>query len=247
MKTNLKKNLIVVALMSSTLTACVVPPQGGMNNGMNNGMGQGTADNRVANQDPCSVGQSAVAGAAIGALLGGLAKGKKGALKGAAAGGIVGTLGCLAINANSRQTRTAAQSDRDYIQSRGRLPAEPQVVSYTPSSPSRSGQRGQPLRVNSVIELVNGSRQPVNEVREELVVFDPQGEPFRNGSKQLTNNTGGRFENTFELVLPESAPQGLYTMKTNLYVNGKLSASKNLQTQIVVIGDGSAPVLMAVR
>jgi len=236
---NTSIKLVAAALISSMLTACVTPQQGGMNTN--------AADNRQASQDPCSVGQSAVAGAALGALLGGLVDGKKGLRKGLVAGAAVGALGCLAINANSRQTRTAAQSDHDYIQTRGRLPAQPQVVSYTPSTTSPSGRRGQPLRVNSVIELVNGAQQPVNEVREELVVFDPQGEPFRNGSKQVTNNTGGRFENTFELVLPDSAPQGVYAMKTNLYVNGKLSATRNLQTQIVVNGDGTAPVLLAAR
>ena len=236
---NIPTKLVAAALISSMLTACVAPQQGGMNTNV--------ADNRPANQDPCSVGQSAVAGAALGALLGGLVDGKKGLRKGLVAGAAVGALGCLAINANSRQTRTAQQSDNEYIQTRGRLPAQPQVVSYVPSTTSASGRRGQPLRVNSVIELVNGSQQPVNEVREELVVFDPQGEPFRNGSKQVTNNTGGRFENTFELVLPDSAPQGVYAMKTNLYVNGKLSATRNLQTQIVVNGDGSAPILLAAR
>lgn len=239
MKNNATK-LVVSTLMVSLLAACAAPQQGSMNTGMANNGGAPAGD-------PCSVGQSAVAGAAIGALLGGLAGGKDGMLKGAAAGGVFGTLGCLAVNANSRQTRTAAQSDRDYIQSRGRLPAEPQVVVYTPSTSSSSSQRGQPLRINSTIELVNGSRQQVTEVREELVLFNPQGEQLVNNMKPVVITSGGRFENSFELTLPASAPQGLYAMRTNLYVNGKLSASRNLRTQVVLNGDGSAPVLMASR
>lgn len=236
-------NVVVAVLTTTLLAACVAPQPGGMNNGSSNLR----PNNQAAQEDPCSVGQSALAGAAVGALLGGLMGGKKGALEGAAAGGVVASLGCLAINAQSRQTKTAAQSDREFVMARGRLPAEPQVVSYSPTTSTQTGRRGQPLRVNSVIELVNGSQQTVNEVREELVVFDPQGEKVRNGSKQLTNNTGGRFENSFELVLPNSAPQGVYAMKTNLYVNGKLSASRNLQTQIVFRGDGTPGVLMASR
>lgn len=239
MKNNSKK-MVAVTLMTSLLAACVTPQQGGVNNGMANNGG-------ASNDDPCSVGQSAMAGAALGALLGGLAGGKNGMLKGAAAGGIVASLGCLTINANTRQTRTAAQSDHDYIQARGRLPAEPQVVVYTPTTSSRSSQRGQPMRVNSTIELVNGAREAVTEVREELVVFNPQGEQLVNTTKPLTNKTGGRFENTFDLTLPASAPQGLYALRTNLYVNGKLSASRNLQTQVVINGAGSAPVMMASR
>lgn len=236
-------NLVVAVLTTTLLGACVTPQPGGSNHGSRNFSPATQAEQ----QDPCSVGQSALAGAAVGALLGGLMNGKNGALRGAAAGGVVASLGCLAINAQTRQTRTAAQVDRDFVMARGRLPAEPQVVNYTPTTSSQTGRRGQPLRVNSVIELVNGSQQTVNEVREELVVFDPQGEKVRNGSKQLTNNTGGRFENSFELVLPDSAPQGVYAMKTNLYVNGKLSASRNLQTQIVFLGDGTPGILMASR
>lgn len=240
-------NLVVATLTTTLLGACVAPQPGGMNSGMNNGNNNDRANNQAQQQDPCSVGQSALAGAAVGALLGGLMNGKKGALKGAAAGGVVASLGCLAINAKSHQTKTAAQADREYVQARGRLPAEPQVVVYTPTTTSATARRGQPLRINSVIELVNGSQQTVNEVREELVVFDPQGGKIQNGAKQLTNNTGGRFENYFELTLPDSAPQGVYAMKTNLYVNGKLSASRNLQTQIVFRGDGTPGVLMASR
>lgn len=240
-------NLVVATLATTLLGACVAPQPGGPNSGMNNGNNNYGANNQATQQDPCSVGQSAMAGAAVGALLGGLMNGKKGLLKGAAAGGVVGGLGCLAINAQSRQTKTAAQSDREYVQARGRLPAEPQVTLYSPTTTSPTARRGQPMRINSVIELVNGSQQTVNEVREELVVFDPQGDKVRNGAKQLSNNTGGRFENFFELTLPDSAPQGVYALKTNLYVNGKLSATRNLQTQIVFLGDGTPGVMMASR
>jgi uncharacterized protein affecting Mg2+/Co2+ transport len=188
---------------------------------------------RVADEDPCSVGQSALAGAAIGALFGGITKGGKGALKGALAGGAIGAVGCLAINASSRQTRTAAQVDQAYIQAHNRLPADPQVLAYTPSIAS-TAQRGQPVRLTSTVELVNGSQNKVTEVREELQVFDQSGKQFLNGQKPLSNSSGGRFENSFVLTLPESVSQGTYTMKTTLFVNGKLSATRNLQTQLVV-------------
>jgi hypothetical protein len=188
---------------------------------------------KVVAEDPCNVGQSALAGAAIGALFGGVAKGGKGALKGALAGGAIGAVGCLAINANSRQTRTAAQVDQAYIQAHNRLPADPQVVAYTPSIAS-TARRGQPVRVNSTVELVNGSQNKVTEVREELQVFDQSGKQFLGGQKPLTNNSGGRFENSFVMTLPPSASQGTYTMKTTLYVNGKVSATRNLQTQLVM-------------
>lgn len=200
--------------------------------------------------DPCSVGATAAAGAAVGALLGGLISGKSGIVKGAAIGGGLAAAGCLAINVNSRQTKTAAQADRDYIRTRGALPREPQVVSYTPQVSAATVKRGQPFKVNSVVELVNGSAQNVNDVREELVVLDPQGQPFKSGSKALASNnkTGGRFENSFELTLPAGVSQGVYGVKTNLYVNGKLAATRDLRTQLVIMDvDTGANAQLALR
>lgn len=226
---NKSKKLIVLALVTSFIGGCAVPPQQGDTTYRD----ASNMHPKAVDQDPCSVGQSAMAGAALGALLGGITKGGKGALKGALAGGAIGAVGCLAINANSRQTRTAAQVDQAYIQAHSRLPADPQVVDYSPTIAS-TVQRGQPVKVNSTVELVNGSQNKVTEVREELQVFDQSGKQFLNGQKPLTNNTGGRFENSFTMTLPDSASQGIYTMKSTLYVNGKLSATRNLQTQLVL-------------
>jgi len=225
---NNSKKLIALALVASSVGGCAVPPQqGGTYRDASN------ISPQAVDQDPCSVGQSAAAGAVIGALIGGIAKGRNGALKGALAGGAVGAVGCLAINANSRQTRTAAQVDQAYIQAHNRLPADPQVVAYMPSI-AGTAQRGQPVQVNSTVELVNGSRTKVTEVREELQVFDQSGQQFLGGQKPLVNMSGGRFENSFVMTLPESASQGRYTMKTTLYVNGKVAAVRNLQTQLVM-------------
>jgi hypothetical protein len=225
---NKSKKLTAMALLASLLAGCAVPPQQG-------GMYRDASDThqKAVAEDPCSVGQSALAGAALGALIGGVAKGGKGALKGALAGGALGAVGCLAINANSRQTRTAAQVDQDYIRAHNRLPADPQVVAYTPSVAGMA-QRGQPVQINSTVELVNGSQNKVTEVREELQVFDQSGRPFKGGQKPLINKSGGRFENSFEMTLSDSASQGVYTMKTTLYVNGKVAATRNLQTQLVM-------------
>lgn len=237
--------LTLAAMLAGCATAPMNPngvrqdyPQGGQNPQAN-----------ATDDDPCSVGTTAAAGAAVGALLGALVSGKNGALKGAAIGGGLAVAGCLAINVNSRQTKTAAQADRDYIRARGALPREPQVVSYTPQLSAATVKRGQPFKVNSVVELVNGSAQAVNDVREELVVLDPQGQPFKSGSKTLASNnkSGGRFENSFELTLPAGVSQGVYGVKTNLYVNGKLAATRDLRTQLVMLDDTSGAAQLAQR
>jgi len=240
MKEHMNK-AFVLTLVAAMTSGCVTTGT----SGMSQGVGQYGSPVAAQAEDPCGVGSSALAGAATGALLGMLVDGRRGALRGAAAGGLVGAIGCVVVNSQSRQTRTAAQVDSDFVRSRGRLPAQPQVVSYQPRLNESTVQRGTPVRVTSIVELVNGSTTPVREVREELVVFGQDGKQFANGSKPLVNNSGGRFENTFELNLPKDASQGRYTMKTNLYVNGQLSASRDLSTQLV--WDGSSGVLVAAR
>jgi hypothetical protein len=221
---NMKKCAIAI-LVVSLLAGCATPPQ----------PASGQAGNTASTQDPCSVGGTVAAGAAIGAIIGALAGGGKGALIGAAAGGALGGAGCWAVNVRSRQTKTAAQTDRDYIRARGNLPAQPQVVAYDVKA-NGVAQRGKPVLINTTVELVNGRDQSVQSVRERLVVTSPDGMPFKQAFKPLEtqNASGGRFENTFELTIPPGVTQGVYPMKAELYVNDRLIATRDLQTRLVL-------------
>jgi hypothetical protein len=219
-------------LVAGTLLAgCATPPGGGTT---------GAADD----SDPCSVGKTAAVGALVGALVGAAINGKNGAMAGAALGGLAGGAGCYAINVRSRQLKTAAQSDQEYVRARGALPPEPRVVSYNAAIDSKIVERGKPFHVVSNVELVNGRQQQIKEVSEELVLLDTEGKPIKNGSKPLVskNSSAGQFENSFELKLPEGVSQGVYPLKTNLYVNGKMVASRDLRAQLV-IRDGAAMVV----
>lgn len=189
--------------------------------------------------DPCSVGKSALAGAAVGLVFGAVVGGRDGAAKGAALGGAVAAAACFATNVQSRQTKTAAQSDSDYVRARGALPREPEVVSYESQVNQTTVQRGQPFKVNSSVELVNGANKSVESVREELVVFNPDGTQINRDpkSKPFAAASGGRYENSFELKLPPGVSQGSYGLKTNLYVNEKMVASRDLRTQVVWDGE----------
>lgn len=224
---------VVYVTAAALLGACAAP------------RGQGGQAGAAGEEDPCSVGKSAVAGAVAGAVLGALLNGKKGAAQGALAGGALGAAACVAINYKSRQTKSAAQADADYQKARGALPTEPAVVSYSPQLAANTVQRGQPMKVNSSLELVNGTTQPVREVREELAIFNPDGTAFKSGSKPFIANTAGRYENSFEVKLPEGVSQGVYALKTNVFVNGKLVATRDLRTQVV--WDGRATVIVASR
>lgn len=227
------RSKLAYLIVAAMLAGCATPK---------GGPGQSAANGA---EDPCSVGRSALAGAAAGALLGAVIGGKDGAAKGALLGGAVGAVACVTINVQSRQTKSAEQSDREYRQAKGTLPPNPVVVSYASQLGASAMKRGESLKVSSVLELVNGTAKPVQEVREELLVFNPDGSPIKNGSKPFTASSGGRYENQFELRLPANAPQGAYKLKTKLYVNGESLAERDLSTQLV--WDGNSAVLVATR
>jgi uncharacterized protein YcfJ len=231
---NMKKSAVAV-LVLSMLAGCATPPQTGADTQQQPTTAQ--TDN------PCSVGTTAVAGAALGALIGALAGGKKGALIGAAAGGVLGGAGCWAVNVRSRQIKTAEQTDRDYIRARGDLPAQPTVIAYDVKTDG-VGQRGKPILITTTVEVVNGRTQQVQSMEERLVIVSPDGTPFKNGSKPLvaTNASGGRFENQFELKIPDGVTQGVYPMRANLLVNGQQVAARDLQTRLV-LNDGVATIV----
>lgn len=222
----------VYASIAVLLTACAAPVQ------VNNSVGQSGS----APSDPCDMTRSALAGAAAGAILGALIGGKQGAATGGLAGGALGAAACYSMNVQSRQTKTAAQADADYQRALGTLPVSPTVVAYS-TKIAGTVQRGQKFNINSSLEVVNGRNEPVREVREELVIYNPDGKQFGTSAKPFATSGSGRFENSFEVGLPANAPQGAYALKTNVFVNGKPSASRDLRTQLV--WNGTSGVLVA--
>lgn len=228
------RRIAVYASTALLLSSCAVPPAA------NN-----SADANRTGSDPCDVTKTVLAGAVAGALVGALLDGKRGAAKGGLAGGALGAVTCYTMNVQSRQTKTAAQADMDYKRTNGALQPQPSVVSYAPTLASNTIQRGNKLVVNSTLEVANGSVEPVREVREELQIFNTDGTPIKTGSKPFNAKSSGRFENSFEVGLPSNSPQGIYGLKTNVFINGKPSASRDLRTQLV--WDGSSAVLVAAR
>lgn len=196
-------------------------------------------------QNPCSVENSAVVGGLLGGVFGRILGIPGGSRAGMVISGSVVGLGCYDYNVQSRQSKTAAQADADYLKANPAPAAEPVVVSYSTQAETPTATRGQPLKLSSVVELVNGAQQPVREVREELVISNPDGKPFGTGSKPFVATTAGRFENSFEVKLPEKAAPGVYLLKTALYVNGAAALSRDVDVKLV--WDGREAVLVAAR
>ncbi|MFZ7310415.1 glycine zipper domain-containing protein [Comamonas jiangduensis] len=174
----------------------------------------------------------AVAGAAIASATGG------NPLAGAAAGAAVGIAAGYLYEVHTKQQRTAQQSNNIYRNANGgRLPQRPTVVTYQPKLNAPYVRPGQPFALNSVVEVVDGQQQRVNNVREELQIIMPNGEPLQRppASKDFVATGAGRYENQFKLSLPSGISQGSYKMRTALYVNNEKVAERDLQTQVVII------------
>ena len=201
--------------------------------------------------NPCSPGVVALGAGVLGAVIGGAVAGKKGAVAGAALGGAAGYALCMAYSVQTVQRQNAQEVEARYRQQNGNLPAYPQVVSYRSSLATNGGavQRGQRFGVQSDVEVVNGRNQPINSVREELVLFNPEGKQINQdpSSKPFTARSGGMYENSFALTLPPNSPQGEYGIKTNLFVNEQLVATRDLQAKVVWVDDKAQIVQIAAR
>ena len=196
-------------------------------------------------QNPCSTEASTVVGGVLGGMFGRILGIPGGSRAGALVSGAAAGLGCYEYNIRTKQSKTAAEADADYLKSNLVAAPEPVVVSYSTQTETPTATRGQPLKLSSVVELVNGSEKPVREVREELVISNPDGKPFGTGSKPFVATTAGRFENTFEVKLPEKAATGVYLLKTSLIVNGVTASARDLSVQLVM--NGNTAKLLASR
>lgn len=177
-----------------------------------------------------------------GALVGALIGGTRGAVGGAAAG----LAACAVIEIATRQTKGAAEVDREYKQTnRNRLPATAEVDAYsTAVTPNGAVKAGEPIRIQSTIRAVSGTTEPVQEVKEVLTVYAPSGEEFKRGEKVVSATPGsGEFDNSFTLKLPAGAPQGVYRVRSQVVLNGKPRLTRENSVQLVQ-RDGAMTVAM---
>lgn len=181
--------------------------------------------------DPCNILIGGIIGAAAGAILDRNRRGR-----GAAIGAAAGALTCVAVNAVSRQTRSAQQVEEDYRRAnKGQLPPdEPVVQAYNVTvNPTVGVPSGEKLQVVSNMTVVRGTKQPVNEVKEVLTLTGPDGKT-RTAEKTASEQPGsGAYENAFSLTLPKGVAPGAYPVNTQLYVNGRQMAERKQELRVI--------------
>jgi outer membrane lipoprotein SlyB len=194
--------------------------------------------------EPCNPVVGAVVGGAVGALVGG----ERHRARGAALGAGVGALACMAINYNSRQTRSADQVGDEYRRRNGELPPAPMVASYTTQAARSSARAGEDITVTSTIEVVPGRNEPLKELREEFVIVDPKGVERSKLAKTPapSGSRGGAYVSTLQFTFPQGVPPGAYRVQSRLFVNGKAAQTSAVSIQVAAAA-AHRPLLAAAR
>lgn len=186
---------------------------------------------------------NAPAAAIIGAVMGGLLGGGKNRAGGAVIGAAIASLACVAFNYQATQTKTAQQAQDDYkTQNGGQLPEQAVVSHYeTKIEPSDQVKPGTKTTLSSSIEVVNGAAGATPTIEEEVTLFDPDGKQIKQIRKVINKDGGaGEFNSSFSFTLPEGVKQGVYPIRTALYLNGQQASTG--QTQFTVANAQANPV-----
>ena len=202
--------------------------------------------------DPCNIFVAGAAGAAVGGATGAaVGSGNRWAQAalGAVIGAAVGAATCLAINSHSKQTKTAEQVEADVKrQNRGQLPATPSLLSYSATiSPDGVVKPGVEIVVASNIEVVNGQVETIRDIKETITLIGVEGKALTTHEKKVAegNPGSGAFHNTFGITLPNNAPLGVYTFRTQVYVNDNPTRMIDNRVQLAMVGDRYTVALVA--
>jgi hypothetical protein len=182
-----------------------------------------------------------VAGA-IGTAVGALLAGGSNRVRGAAIGAGVGALACMAYNYSTRQTKSSQQVTDEYKDAhRGALPVASRVTRFNAQvAPKASVQAGSAIDVASQIEVVPGAKDPRPKVEQQIALYGPDGKEAAKARKPATEKPGGgAFETNFRFTMPQGVPQGVYPVKSQVFVNGDPAANTETRFQVVVGTSGT--------
>ena len=226
---NLKKlatPMVAMLVVSSMLAGCATQGTPGAT---------GTNGNTTAGADAASGECNTAMLAGIGAVVGGLLGGGTNTVRGAALGASLGALACVALNYQSQQVKTAQQVQADYkVANKGKLPEQSTLVKYETAFTPSSVRPGQKAQTNSYIEVAAGTRDPNPLVEEELSLYKPNGDLIKTVRKVVSSNNGsGAYKGGFSIPMPEGVPQGIYPVRTALYLNSKRVGGQDVKLQIV--------------
>lgn len=127
----------------------------------------------------------------------------------------------------------------DYKAQHDNLPEKPQASVYnTNALPGSVVQSGKKVVIQSDIVVIPGREQKETLIQERLAIFDNEDntKELKSLTKDVNEETkrAGHFTNEFTFTLPEGLPQGVYPIKTTLFLNGEETQTINNDLQLVL-------------
>ena len=174
----------------------------------------------------CRPETGALVGALIGAALASQSKDSGAAIGGALAGAWVGALSCVAINAYSRQTASAAEA-------RNSSPTvyTPTLQNYRAEAP-RSVRKGSDIVISTFATVVTPSDNSHPNITESIAISAP-GTPDGPKAQKKLAQEGGSFSQTYTIPLTSKVPSGEWSFTTTIYIDGKPMQSKTGRFTVV--------------
>ncbi|MCE3251493.1 MAG: hypothetical protein K0Q67_503 [Cellvibrio sp.] len=145
----------------------------------------------------------------------------------------------MVIKHRSQRIAEEAQVADDYKTKNTTLPVEPVATEYvTKTLPGNIVEPGKEVIIQSDIVVVPGTKQKTALIEERIAIYDNEDntKELKNFTKPVNEETkrGGRYQNEFSFTLPEGLPQGVYPIKTELLLNGKVVNDSNNDIQLVL-------------
>jgi hypothetical protein len=132
----------------------------------------------------------------------------------------------------------------DYKTQHESLPEKAQASVYNTSAlPGSVVQPGKKVIIQSDIVVVPGREQKETVIQERLAIFDNEDntKELKSLTKDVNESTkrAGHYTNEFTFTLPEGLPQGVYPIKTTLFLNGEETQTINNDLQLVLEVNGA--------
>lgn len=145
----------------------------------------------------------------------------------------------MIIKHRSERIAKEEQVAEEYKTQNNTLPIEPMATEYTTTTlPGDIVEPGKEVIIQSDIVVVPGTKKKTALIEESIVIYDNEDntKELKNFTKPVNDKTkrGGRYKNEFAFTLPEGLPQGVYPIKTELLLNGKVVDSANNDIQLVL-------------
>ncbi len=165
----------------------------------------------------------------------------RGASYGAASGVATKLFNDMLIEHRARRLKDKEAVATAYKKEKGSaVPDQSEVTRYeTSTEPDAVVEGGMRYILTSQIALLQGLKEPEVLLEEELQLYDnvDTDNMLRSVRKPVNEDskTGGEFDNQFAFILPDGIPEGVYPVRTKVYVNGKEKRDYATAMQVVFI------------